>query len=596
MCEHRFERKARTRRSERALAAVAALLLAAAASSGAEKSVDVAFDDGGLSAIRYAGAELLKDGRPGAASVILETSKLDKDGYRVYEFEKVQAAPRKTDFDRDKKRLRQQYAWGTIDFTYAPAADRLGVAVTITNTSDRTVAGFDLAMLTLRFPAAPEKIAGKGAIYSTLDNLAIVEAAYGSEKLLVCCETIYPPLHFGLGRSADKDRREYPVQVGGEVHAPEPGAYRVHPHGLPRVAPGKSQTLDFSLRFAPAEADNDKILGDLYRKFREHYSPQHVWKDHRCIGALNLPTGAGKSKVNPRGWFKKPEMDVGSPEGKAEFKKLLMQWADLSVKTLTGMDAQGMIVWNVEGEENPHPISYIGDPRMLKTLAPEMDELADEFFQKFRDAGVRTGVCIRPTQVYFDESKKKWAHGTGSDMAGRNPQFESLRPKDLPDWQFFPIVERICDKIAYARKRWGCTIFYIDTNGVWRPVGEGPEWKWFLLNANMWKRIKDKHPDVLLIPELYRGDGSHHAAQWAYCAEYLELDYGGMWTTPRHVVKLLPDAFSVINMKDAGNYVGRRADLVAGVRRGDILLFRGWFGCSVNPKVQSIYADAHKSQ
>jgi hypothetical protein len=38
----------------------------------------------------------------------------------------------------------------------------------------------------------------------------------------------------------------------------------------------------------------------------------------------------------------------------------------------------------------------------------------------------------------------------------------------------------------------------------------------------------------------------------------------------------------------------RWADLVAGVRRGDILMTRGWFSDPANEKVKAIYAEAKK--
>ena len=557
-----------------------------------EKKVQTAFDESGLSALTYGGVGLLKTALPGADYVFTEDAGLDEKGFRQYKFEKVEESPKST-FDADNKTLRQQYSWGALAYAYTPKADGLAVTVTVTNTCGKTLADFGLTLMTLKFPAPPERIAGKGAIVSSLDNLAIVEAAFGDDKLIACCETIHPPVHFGLGKPTDKDNREYPLHVRGGVFVSEPGAHFVYPHGLPRVPAGKSLKLDFSLHLAPSAAETDAILADLYARFREFHKPAHVWKDHRPVGALHLPSvGGGKSQTNPRGWFGKADLDPSKPQGKAEFRKLLMKWADQAVVALKDVDAQGMIVWNTEGEENPHPISYIGDPRMLKTLAPEMDEAADEFFQKFRDANFRTGVCIRPTQVYFNQDKKQWAHGTGSDMPGRNEQFQFLRPKDLPAWQFFPIVERMGDKIAYARKRWGCTVFYVDTNGIFQQFGEKGEFKWRLLDCDVWRRLAEKHPDVLLIPELVRDDWTYHAATWAYCAPYMELDFGGVWATPKHVRKLFPQAFSVINMKDAKSLDQRRDDLVAGVRGGDILLFRGWFKDWVNAKVKSIYQDA----
>ena len=114
------------------------------------------------------------------------------------------------------------------------------------------------------------------------------------------------------------------------------------------------------------------------------------------------------------------------------------------------MNAQGFVFWDPEGSENPHPITYIDDPRLSKTLAPEFDEITDAYFKVLKDVGLRTGVCIRPTQVYCDEAKKKWDHGTGSDGGpGRGDHYPKLRPEGLPWWRFFLVVERMADKIDY---------------------------------------------------------------------------------------------------------------------------------------------------
>lgn len=593
------------------------VLLAVQLCSGAagvqagERKLEAAFDANGLSSLRWAGVEMLTDGKPCLEGVVFEETSINAKAEKEWKFDKFEKEGPQVVFDAQKKLLRYTCTWGAVEFSYAPQADRLGLAIAIRNDSRKTLADFSLGLLRIKFPAAPAGLKGAPAMRSSLDNIAFVEAPFGidvkpgaqgptfgvtdiSEKLVACCETIFPPAHFGLDRSADWGR-EYSVALKGGVNAPEPGASEIHPHGLPRIAAGKSQTFEVSLRFAPSSVATETLLSDLYGKFRAFWGPAHVWKDHRAIGALHLPSGGGGSSSNPRNWFQLKDLDVKSEAGKADFRKRMLEYADRAVKALKEIDAQGGIVWNLEGEENPHPISYIGDPRMVKTLAPEMDEAADEFFRKFLDAGLRTGVTLRPSQVYLNEEKKKWDHGTGSDGGpGRGNDYQKLRPEGLPWWRFFPVVERLCDKIAYAKKRWGCTLFYVDTNGTWQPTGEDGKFQWLLLTADTWKRIKERHPDVLLIPELVHGDGHYHAAQWAFCATYMELDYGGVWVTPRYARDLFPGAFSVINMKDAKSYDARRADLVAGVKRGDILLFRGWFSCSVNPKVKSIYEEARR--
>ena len=54
-----------------------------------------------------------------------------------------------------------------------------------------------------------------------------------------------------------------------------------------------------------------------------------------------------------------------------------------------------------------------------------------------------------------------------------------------------------------------------------------------------------------------------------------------------------PDAFSMIVVND-GPMDQRHDELVAAVRRGDILMTRGWFADPANQKVKRIYEEAKK--
>src|SRR5262249_13218000 len=139
------------------------------------------------------------------------------------------------------------------------------------------------------------------------------------------------------------------------------------------------------------------------------------WDDRRSIGMLVLasPDPKHHSATNPRGWLSDPKLDAISPRGKPIFRQLVLGWAARSVAECKGRGAQGVIVWDVEGEEF-QPLVFVGDPRMLPQLAPEFDELADEVFQMFTDAALKTGICIRPSRIDRVEdatAKSHWRHG-----------------------------------------------------------------------------------------------------------------------------------------------------------------------------------------
>ncbi|MHC4250525.1 MAG: PA14 domain-containing protein, partial [Planctomycetota bacterium] len=340
-------------------------------------------------------------------------------------------------------------------------------------------------------PEAPVALGGRGAVLSTLDNVGIVETAFGlreaggaggmTERFALACLTMHPPVRMGLApRPGGADT--FDIVLRGGVWADGPGGVEIRPLGLPRVAPGKTLDIELSLRFGVADGDEGGLVADVYERFRTFHGAPLEWPDRRGIAMIMLSSSwsGHKSATNPRGWFNEKKVDVVSEAGRADFRRRAIQYAERSVKILKDMNAQGIIAWDLEGQEHPHPTSFVGDPRLMKLLDPEMEDVADDFFKVFLDADIRTGICIRPTQVYYDRKKKQWRHGTGSHGPERNPlkdDFSDVWPKGTPWWRFFPVVERMCRKIEYAKRRWKCSIFYVDTNGTWRPVGEKGEFK-----------------------------------------------------------------------------------------------------------------------
>lgn len=255
------------------------------------------------------------------------------------------------------------------------------------------------------------------------------------------------------------------------------------------------------------------------------------WPDRRPIGMLFLASDGHVSATNPRGWFNDEKLDVTGKGGPEQFKKELLEYAATSITNLQRLGAQGVIVWDVEGEQFPHKISFIGDPRLTDWMAPEMAPVVNEFFKRFRDAGLRVGVTIRPQQIAFDNGL----------------------PRQAP---VLDITEVLRDKIDFARTNWGATMFYIDSNdGLWRPD-----------EVIQLRLLAKERPDVLLIPE-------HHALPyWAFSVPYVSLRRGnGDWTTG-FARKLFPSALQVLDIGDASN-----DSVVAAWRRGDILLFRAWY-------------------
>jgi hypothetical protein len=575
-----------------------------------QDKLTVNVDKEGKIDVSYKDKSIIKEG-VGLNYIIFEKTDLNEEDFLKFSFEKNT----ENNFTLEKKgnTINYIYPWGILNLEYAREKDNFNITVNITNKTKKTIADFDFSIFNFYLPSGTVEInsptninaflyydafrkRGNTFETTTLDNPGIIEVKYGMEKeftdkILITCLTLNPPLNYGLRKKQDL----WEFYIKGRVMAANQGETYIYPLGIPRILPNKKITFNFSIRFTDVNSDTDTIVVDIYQKFREYWKPHLEWKDRRPIGMLMLASSweGHKSKTNPRGWFNNPNIDVFSEEGKKKFKEYALNYARNSVNILKSINAQGMIVWDIEGEEYPHAITYIGDPRMTKFLAPEMDEIADEFFKIFRDAGLRTGVCLRPTQIYYDENEKKWKHNSGAFFPEKNPLNENylkLKPDDIPYVYFFPVVERLSRKIEYAKKRWGCTLFYIDSNGIWAPIGEEFKWQGILLWADILREIRKRHSDVLLIPEHARAP-----AYWSQSAKYFELRWGYP-KTPDFIRKLFPGSFSIINVADVSEEKLKewKKEVIEGVKNGDILLTHGWWVAPYTKFVGEIYKEVYK--
>ena len=283
------------------------------------------------------------------------------------------------------------------------------------------------------------------------------------------------------------------------------------------------------------------------------------WKDRRPIGAIFLAGPQIKVASNPRRWIMNSgEIAVSDDKRKAAFRASLLKLADNSVQVLKDIGAQGMITWDPEGEEFLGAC-YYGDPRLVSTLAPEMEfknngtkSVIDEYFEKFRAAGLKVGVCIRPQQIAMVDGKP--VHQAADDKHA---------------------AQLLREKIAYAKQRWGCTLFYVDSTVT--AVRS--------LNPDVFKAVADAYPDVLLILE------NESMRYYAYSAPLNSYVHHKITSTPLGARLVYPNAFSVLMAPD-GDRPEDHSALLNAVRRGDILLFNGWYNSDGAKKVKRLYEEA----
>jgi hypothetical protein len=265
------------------------------------------------------------------------------------------------------------------------------------------------------------------------------------------------------------------------------------------------------------------------------------------------------------------------------FQRKVFETARKTISRMKEMNAQGVITWDVEGAEFPEA-TFMGDPTKLATddpaqsVAPEMAQIVDQYFKMYRDAGYRVGVTIRAQRLILQrDGTGRVIHEWENDD---NWYSKGDPPLDLEAfWQ-----HQLEMKIAFARRRWGATLFYIDSNAATGgPVS-------FLVMRN----LAAEFPDVLLIPEFST------LGYYSACAPYRQLNMlSAVNITPPAVRRTYPGAdgrspcFSVIN-PTLESMLRSWPELVADVRAGDVLFFRGWYDAEELPLIRKAYADARK--
>ena len=455
------------------------------------------------------------------------------------------------------------YPWGHVSCAYSKQADRLTMRIEVSNASSEPLNQFSLRLMELNFPRVPNGgtleagmfgFGFKGpewplndwppSIPSAADPrfvVPIVRADFGTGSLNFCSDDL--ECSVGIPHTTNPpDGTRYPLVItcGG-------------------VKPGVSKAFNVSLRFGPAGARVQDLSGDVLERYARKYPFQVDWKDHRPIGAIFLASSGTNVATNPRRWILNyGEIDITTEQGKSAFREALLKHADKSIKALKEVNAQGMITWDPEGEEFIGAC-YYGNPRLVPSFAPEMEfksnggkSVIDEYFEKFRAAGLKVGVCIRPQQIAMIDGKP--VHQAAEDEHA---------------------AQILRERIAYAKQRWGCTLFYVDSTAT----------AYGAINPDVFKAVADAYPDVLLIPE------NESMRYFAYSAPLNSYMHHKITSTPVGARMVYPKAFSVL-MAPEGDRPEDHDALVSAVRRGDILLFNGWYAGNEADKIKKLYEEA----
>lgn len=558
------------------------VLLSAALKLRAQSDLKVTYSANGIQTLAYKGVTLEDlSASPGDGFHIWHMKMTDLKGNQIssgeYGWGENNDGRR---WDANAKAWTYSFVWGSIQVSFQQTGNTLDMNVTETNNGNSGVIldGAAIYPLALHLPVLPVGFNDPSYAQLTYNTTgpSVTLADYGSGEVAAVVPDASKPLYSGFLPSGGSGVG-YTTLISGT--APD-GLASFQPHIDRPVLPGQTDKFTVSLRFAPSGTAVGMLAADAYASWAATWPPQINWTDRRIIGTAYLasspqgdPSKPGGFPNNPRRYFNDSnaaDFDVRTPAGLSKLQTRVLQQAQNTVVNLQRLNAQGVITWDIEGEQYPQVTSYVCAPDQIAQVAPEMEsavtdttspykgmKLDDAYFKTIRDAGFRVGLCIRPQ--HFTVA----ADGTAQQVY-------------LPDAQ---IVAEITRKMKYAHDRWGATLFYIDStvesNGA-------------VLDAGLFQQAATALPDSLLIPE------ETTPKHYAYTAPFETFIFHGDLGTDLSIYNYYPKAFSanLINDVDPNVLAAHQAQLTASVKRGDVLMVHADYWQANNPTVMQIYADA----
>ena len=466
------------------------------------------------------------------------------------------------------------FTWGYVAVQFVQNGNILNMAVTEGNNpgSGIILDGAEIYPFALHFPQDPTGFNGYTQYAITTTGPGVSAADFGSGIVTAVIPNESLPLYTGWKNAGAATYT--PIMTGT---APD-GLATFLPHNDAPVQPGGTLSYTVSLRFTPE--GTAASASDAYASFAATYPSQMTWTDKRILGTAYLassPAGGGDITqpggypTNPRRYFNDATVDITTAAGLQSFQDRMLAQAASNVANAQNLGAQGVITWDVEGEQYPQTTSYVCSPDQIAAVAPEMEsaitdrtspyfgqKLDDAYFKTMSGAGLRLGLCLRP-QVFT-----LGANGTASQ------NFLSANAA---------IIANLENKARYSNSRWGATVFYVDStvdsNGG-------------TLDPAIFQQISTDLPSFLFVPE------ESTPRYYAYTAPFYSfLDHTDLGT-PASVYNYYPKAFgaNLVNDVSAGTLAQYTPQLTQSVANGDILMGHADYWQANNPTLVSIYRSA----
>ena len=298
------------------------------------------------------------------------------------------------------------FSWGSITTRFVQNGNNLDMVVTETNNPGSGILfdGAEIYPFLFHFPKDPVNFYGynQNVITTTGPGVSVADFGAGIVTSVIPNESV--PLYGGwksLGNSSYT-----PIMTS----TPPDGLAPFLPRTDIPVQPGSSLTYTVSLRFTPAGTPAD--AKDAYASFAATYPSRMTWADKRIIGTAYLAsspsnwdiTQPGGYATNPRRYFNDASVDITNPTGLQNFQTRMLAQAANVVSTANALNGQGVITWDIEGEQYPQSTSYVCSPDQIGEVAPEMESTVSDSHSAYY--GAQAGRRLLPDD--FERGIEGW--------------------------------------------------------------------------------------------------------------------------------------------------------------------------------------------
>ncbi len=366
------------------------------------------------------------------------------------------------------------------------------------------------------------------------------------------------------------------------------------------ILPGQTWHYPLYIRFGTPTDTAATLAPDAYASYRSSLPYLLNWPDRRPIVRWFIGNGV-PSPSNPRSWFNgDTSLDLVplTAAKQSAFSTRMLTWVDQIIATMNSLNPkpQGIELWDLEGDEFYQYFTYVGNPNKLHDLAPEMDTvdstgttLADKIFSKFKTAGYKIGITLRPgdfqtgtvlpSTCFSDDAKNQdlddifiktdgtypyrgytcTATNTWTNKSARWPYHQHSPQDDAT------ILANLESKVRYAKDRWGMDMFYVDST-VYSYNGGGGSF-----NFQIFRQLQKDFPNTLFMPEnesmgMYGATAPYNQTNPAVGGGVL-----GVWPDAKYTY---PQAFTVLANYDGIDFTNPTIynSFVQSVKAGNIFM------------------------